>query len=41
MTLEDGLLLEANLVADLFITEDLLEGATAFIEKRPALFQGK
>ncbi len=41
MTLEDGLLLEANLVADLFVTEDLMEGATAFIEKRPANFKGK
>ena len=41
MTLEDGLLLEANLVADLFLTEDLMEGATALIEKRPANFKGK
>lgn len=41
MSLEDGLVLEANLVGDLFLTEDLKEGAGAFVEKRFPVFRGK
>jgi enoyl-CoA hydratase len=39
--LEKGLLLEATLFGILCGTEDLREGMTAFLEKRPAKFEGK
>jgi len=41
MSLEDGLVFEASLVGDLFLTEDLREGAGAFVEKRFPVFKGK
>lgn len=37
----EGMKLEAGLVGDLFTTDDLKEGATAFIEKRPPEFRRK
>ena len=40
-TLAEGLLLERRLFALLFATEDQREGMAAFIEKRPATWQGK
>jgi enoyl-CoA hydratase len=39
MSLEDGLVFEAGLVGDLFMTEDLREGASAFVEKRFPVYQ--
>ena len=41
MSLEDGLIMEASLVGDLFMTEDLREGAAAFLEKRFPAYKGK
>jgi enoyl-CoA hydratase len=41
MTLEDGLLLEANLFGLLASTRDMKEGLTAFLEKRPPSFEGR
>jgi enoyl-CoA hydratase len=41
MTLEEGVQLESNLFGMCFSTEDMKEGTRAFIEKRPANFQGK
>lgn len=41
MTLENALICEAGYLADLFMTEDLREGATAFIEKRFPVYKGK
>ena len=41
MTLPDGLFLEATLFGICCATEDKKEGTTAFLEKRPANFQGK
>ncbi len=41
MAKEDGFRYEASLFGVLFTTEDQLEGMAAFMEKRPALFQGK
>jgi enoyl-CoA hydratase len=41
LPLEEGLILEAGLVGDLFLTEDLQEGAGAFVEKRFPVFRGK
>jgi enoyl-CoA hydratase len=41
MSMEDGLVFEAGLVGDLFMTEDLKEGANAFVEKRVPLFRRK
>jgi enoyl-CoA hydratase/carnithine racemase len=41
MTLAEGLYLEAVLFAVACATEDKKEGTTAFLEKRPAVFQGK
>jgi len=41
MTLQEGLFLEATLFGMCCATEDRKEGTTAFLEKRPAKFQGK
>ena len=41
LTLTEGLNLEANLFALSCTTEDMKEGTRAFVEKRPAKFQGK
>lgn len=41
MSLDDGLVFEAGFVGDLFMTEDLKEGATAFVEKRFPVFKRK
>jgi enoyl-CoA hydratase len=41
MTLQEGLFLEATLFGMCCATEDKKEGTTAFLEKRPANFQGK
>jgi enoyl-CoA hydratase/carnithine racemase len=41
MTLQEGLFLEATLFSICSTTEDKKEGTTAFLEKRPAKFQGK
>ena len=41
MTLEEGLNLEATLFGLICTTEDMKEGTRAFLEKRPAKFQGK
>ena len=41
MSLEDGLVYEAGLVGDLFLTQDLKEGSRAFVEKRAPVFQRK
>ncbi len=41
MTLEEGVQLESNLFGMCFSTEDMKEGTRAFVEKRPANFQGK
>ena len=41
MTLAEGVQLESNLFGMLFSTEDMKEGTKAFLEKRPANFQGK
>jgi enoyl-CoA hydratase len=41
MTLDEGLLLEANHFGLLAATQDMKEGLTAFLEKRPARFQGR
>lgn len=40
-SLNEGLLLERRLFAMLFATEDQKEGMAAFIEKRPAAWQGR
>lgn len=40
-TLDDGLVLESNLFGLLAATEDMREGMQAFLEKRPARFQGR
>jgi enoyl-CoA hydratase len=40
-SLDEGLLLERRLFFALFATEDQKEGMAAFIEKRPAAWQGK
>lgn len=40
-TLSEGLKLEADLFARTFETKDHTEGIKAFVEKRPAAFQGK
>jgi enoyl-CoA hydratase len=41
MTLDEGLLLEANHFGLLAATSDMKEGTTAFLEKRAAKFQGR
>jgi enoyl-CoA hydratase len=41
MPLEEGLFLEATLFGLCCATEDMREGTKAFLEKRPAKFQGK
>ena len=41
MTLQEGLFLEATLFSVCCATDDKNEGTTAFLEKRPANFQGK
>ncbi|HXE57988.1 MAG TPA: enoyl-CoA hydratase-related protein [Gemmatimonadales bacterium] len=41
LTLDEGLLLEANHFGLLASTEDMREGMTAFLEKRPARFRGR
>ena len=41
MTLEDGLALESEKVAYIRSTEDFMEGARAFAQKRPPEYQGK
>jgi len=41
MPLEQGLFLEATLFGVACATEDMREGTRAFLEKRPAAFQGK
>ena len=41
MTLDEGLLLEANHFGLLAATQDMKEGLTAFLEKRSAKFAGR
>ncbi|MCM2679709.1 enoyl-CoA hydratase/isomerase family protein [Echinimonas agarilytica] len=41
LTLEEGLALEQKLVNELYDTKDAAEGFNAFIDKRPAVFQGQ
>jgi enoyl-CoA hydratase len=41
LTLDDGLVREANLFGLVFATEDAKEGLRAFLEKRPARFEGR
>jgi len=41
MSLDDGLRLEADLSSLLQTSEDIKEGARAFVEKRPAQFKGR
>ena len=41
MTLKEGELLEATLFGLLCVTADMKEGTRAFLEKRPAKFEGK
>jgi enoyl-CoA hydratase len=41
MTLAEGLALEADAFGLVAATDDMKEGLTAFLEKRPAKFQGK
>lgn len=41
LPLVEGLALETKLFAELFETEDVREGTSAFLEKRPPVFKGK
>lgn len=41
MDLDDGIAVENELFALCFATQDQKEGMTAFLEKRPSVFQGK
>jgi enoyl-CoA hydratase len=40
LPLDEGLTLESQLFASLFATNDVREGTSAFLEKRPPVFQG-
>ena len=40
-TLDEQLALEANLQGKCGVTHDFIEGVTAFLQKRPAIFKGK
>jgi enoyl-CoA hydratase len=40
-TLDQGLLLERRMFQVLTASEDRVEGMTAFVEKRPAVWKGK
>jgi enoyl-CoA hydratase len=41
MSLEEGLILEANAFGLLAATADMREGTSAFIEKRSPVFKGR
>jgi enoyl-CoA hydratase len=41
MDLKKGLELEIELFSQIFATEDMKEGTSAFLEKRKAVFRGK
>ena len=41
MSFESGLALERELQQQLFLSEDAREGISAYVEKRPAKFQGR
>ncbi len=41
LTLEEGLALERKLFGEIFASEDVREGTSAFLEKRAAVFKGK
>jgi len=41
LSLEDGLALERELFSSLFVTEDVREGTSAFLEKRKPVFKGR
>jgi enoyl-CoA hydratase/carnithine racemase len=41
MTLEEGLALEKQLVAQIRATDDFMEGARAFAQKRPPQYKAK
>lgn len=41
MPLTAGVILERETVTNLFATSDRAEGMAAFLEKRPAVFEGR
>ncbi len=41
LAIEEGILYERDLFCLCFSTEDKEEGVAAFLEKRPAVFQGR
>jgi enoyl-CoA hydratase/carnithine racemase len=41
LPLSEGLVLERDLISELFATEDTREGLSAFVEKRKAEFKGR